>query len=86
MCLVQLKPELPCALRVLCPSFSPLQKLLEYEEYRRMTPDQKIALLERGECPEGAGLAAAERLAAGERPRSHRSWRFQAVRAGWLCE
>ena len=29
------------------------QKMLEYEEYRRLTPDQKIALLERGECPAG---------------------------------
>ncbi|RMZ52701.1 hypothetical protein APUTEX25_000820 [Auxenochlorella protothecoides] len=28
-------------------------KLLEYEEYRRLTSDQKIALLERGECPAG---------------------------------
>lgn len=28
-------------------------KLLEYEEYRRLDPDQKIALLERGECPTG---------------------------------
>jgi len=28
-------------------------KMLEYEEYRRMSSDQKIALLETGECPEG---------------------------------
>lgn len=41
-------PPMPCGappLRV--------QKMLEYEEYRRLTSEQKIALLERGECPAG---------------------------------
>lgn len=30
-----------------------LQKMLEYNEYRQLTPEQKIALLEQGECPAG---------------------------------
>lgn len=41
-----------------CTPLHLLQGLLDYAKYREASPEQKVALLERGECPAGGSRVA----------------------------